>query len=327
MPKYDSEAKKIIAQINREAKRRYASGGYTKAEKAKIKSAYQTGRVESNFTNSSRMTDHDSQGWRQERASLYKDPTNLRRSVRRYFDEADQMYRPGMRSYQVAADVQRPAAQYRSRYGQHQGESEALFRQLRGGSGGATGMTPAAEAPSPTGRAGALRELLKASVQNPGAETALTGKNIAQAILSEGAVEERKATPAQPIRASKVSVVKGGERIGTPHSGTHTLGNWQSDNAYDIGVPNGTAIRVPRDAVVEKVKGSYAGGSSRFDGYQVTLRLKDGNRIFLTHLSKASVRVGQRLRAGAVVGRSGSANGVPHLHYGVQRGGPGKYWK
>lgn len=211
MPKYDSEAKKIIAQINREAKRRYASGGYTKAEKAKIKSAYQTGRVESNFTNSSRMTDHDSQGWRQERASLYKDPTNLRRSVRRYFDEADQMYRPGMRSYQVAADVQRPAAQYRHRYGLHQKEAESLFKQLRGGSGGATGMTPAAEAPSPTGRAGALRELLKASVQNPGAETALTGKNIAQAFIAE-ATGETGATSEAPAKEPEPKLKKSGRQ-------------------------------------------------------------------------------------------------------------------
>lgn len=135
------------------------------------------------------------------------------------------------------------------------------------------------------------------------------------------------------IRQTAGSVAPGGGRvpvaagkiIGTPYTGTHTLGNWQSDNAVDVSMPNGTKLRAPRNAVVEKVSGSYQGGASRFDGYQVTLRLPDGNRLFYTHLSRASVKPGQRLRAGQAVGRSGSANGVPHLHLGAERGNPKKF--
>ena len=47
--------------------------------------------------------------------------------------------------------------------------------------------------------------------------------------------------------------------IGTPHSGTHTLGNWESDNAVDIAMPVGTAIRAPADGVI----GSQIGSSVR----------------------------------------------------------------
>lgn len=119
----------------------------------------------------------------------------------------------------------------------------------------------------------------------------------------------------------------GGKVIGTPHSGTHTLGNWQSDNAIDIAMPTGSIIDVPEDAVVEKVGGSYKGGKSRFDGYQVTVRLKDGNRLFYTHLSRANVKPGQRLRAGKVIGRSGAANGVEHLHLGAEHGNPKRYYR
>lgn len=118
-----------------------------------------------------------------------------------------------------------------------------------------------------------------------------------------------------------------GRLIGTPHAGTHTLGNWQSDNAVDIGVPNGTPIRAVGNGVVEKVAGSYQGGASRFDGFQVTVRLANGNRVFYTHLSRAGVRPGQRIRAGQQIGLSGSANGVPHLHIGVERGDPRRLFR
>ena len=120
-------------------------------------------------------------------------------------------------------------------------------------------------------------------------------------------------------------LAKRGQMIGTPHSGTHTLGNWQSDNAVDVGTPNGTPVLAPGHGVVEKVRGGYAGGSSRFDGFQVTVRLADGQRIFYTHLSKVAVKPGQRVRANQTIGRSGSANGVPHLHMGVERGDPRRY--
>ena len=134
-------------------------------------------------------------------------------------------------------------------------------------------------------------------------------------------------TPAAPRETSASGgypLSKRGSLIGTPFAGTHNLGNWQSDNAVDIGVPTGTIVAAVRDGVVEKVRGSYAGGSSRFDGFQVTVRLADGNRVFYTHLSKAGVKAGQRVRAGQSLGRSGAANGVQHLHMGVERGDPRK---
>ena len=125
-------------------------------------------------------------------------------------------------------------------------------------------------------------------------------------------------------RASPQRSSSPGKIIGVPHSGTHTLGNWQSDNAVDISMPTGTVLQSMGDGVVEKVSGGYSGGASRFDGYQVTVRFKDGNRAFYTHLSKAGVKPGQQVRAGQALGRSGAANGVPHLHLGVEKGDPRK---
>lgn len=124
------------------------------------------------------------------------------------------------------------------------------------------------------------------------------------------------------IRGHAYPLAEQGKIIGVPYQGTHTLGNWQSDNAVDISVPNGTPVISVGNGVVEKVAGGYSGGASRFDGYQVTVRLANGNRVFYTHLSRAGVKAGQRLRNGQQIGRSGSANGVAHLHMGIEHGDP-----
>jgi hypothetical protein len=93
--------------------------------------------------------DADSENWRQERRSVYGrqwaqtgGPNNTRASVRRVLGELAQHDR-GQPIGQLAADVQRPAAQYRDRYGKALPQARAILRGTptgRGGAGrGATG--------------------------------------------------------------------------------------------------------------------------------------------------------------------------------------------
>lgn len=118
-----------------------------------------------------------------------------------------------------------------------------------------------------------------------------------------------------------------GKLIGAPHQGTHTLGNWQSDNAIDISVPVGTPLLAPQNAVVVKVK-RRPQSAGRFAGDQVTLRGANGEMYFYAHgTTNGSVKPGTRLRAGQQFGRSGSANGVAHLHIGVSKGDPRKQFR
>jgi murein DD-endopeptidase MepM/ murein hydrolase activator NlpD len=109
-----------------------------------------------------------------------------------------------------------------------------------------------------------------------------------------------------------------GPIIGTPYHGTHTRGNWQSDNALDIRIPNGTPVIALDDGVIVKTFKSPSGVTA---GWQVTLRGSD-NAWFYGHLTTVSVRAGERVRKGQTIGTSGSANGVPHLHIGQQVGRP-----
>jgi murein DD-endopeptidase MepM/ murein hydrolase activator NlpD len=109
-----------------------------------------------------------------------------------------------------------------------------------------------------------------------------------------------------------------GPIIGTPFHGTHTRGNWQSDNALDIRIPNGTPVIALDDGVIVKTFNSPSGVTA---GWQVTLR-GSGNAWFYGHLTTVRVRAGERVRKGQTIGTSGSANGVPHLHIGQQVGRP-----
>jgi murein DD-endopeptidase MepM/ murein hydrolase activator NlpD len=117
-----------------------------------------------------------------------------------------------------------------------------------------------------------------------------------------------------------------GRVIGLPYQGTHTLGNWQSDNAIDIAVPVGTPLVAVADGVICHscgFGGSIGSGLGRFDGLRLTLNTR-ANQVFYKHIKRFApgIRPGAHVRRGQVIGYSWSANGVPHLHIGVRSGDP-----
>lgn len=127
-------------------------GQQRKVPRRWLEAAYATGIVESGLQNLDHG-DADSKGWRQERASIYKDPTNLEASVNRFYDELKQFDR-GQSVGELAADVQRPAAQYRGRYGEVLGKARSLAMGSSNGGAGATSIQPSqagVKATTPTG--------------------------------------------------------------------------------------------------------------------------------------------------------------------------------
>jgi len=106
--------------------------------------------------------------------------------------------------------------------------------------------------------------------------------------------------------------------IGTPYQGTHTLGNWQSDNAVDLAMPVGTPLYAAADGVIGPGVGSLGRGG-QFAGLRFTLVGKQVS-FWYGHLSKLAVKAGQKVKKGQLVGYSGSANGVAHLHFAVYTG-------
>lgn len=136
MAKLDSEQRRIVRLIRREGQ----NIADPKLRRVYERAAVQTGLVESGLRNLN-YGDADSKGWRQERQSLYRNPTNLRASIRRFREEFEQKYDPGEKSYEVAAQVQRPAEQYRGRYHDVAGQAAQILRSSVGGGPG--GSVPA----------------------------------------------------------------------------------------------------------------------------------------------------------------------------------------
>lgn len=323
----------IIKEILRQGKGR---------NKRHVKAALEAGRVESNFSNPS-GGDADSAGWRQERRSLYKDPTNVKASVRRFYREAAKLDK-GQKSWKLAADVQRPAAQYRGRYKGASREAENLVRGIRtGGKSVSTGVqvSTSNKKHSTFDRKGYERAqrgqtLAKLFSDNKGGSVLTRTGVLSSAPVDKADFRGSASKTTRTVGGSQGGGSKAGRRagkrpgkrvlsgkiIGTPGVGTHTVGNWQSDNAVDLAEKEGTPVRATTDGVVVKVGGN-AKDKGRFGGIAVTIKGPHGG-TFYTHLRSSRVRPGQRVRRGDILGGSGSANGVAHLHYGQERGDPRK---
>ncbi|HKB41316.1 MAG TPA: M23 family metallopeptidase [Gemmataceae bacterium] len=105
------------------------------------------------------------------------------------------------------------------------------------------------------------------------------------------------------------------------------LGNWQSDNALDIAAPVGTPVYAPEAGVLGNTgyitnpqdTGILAGQRINLQG--------SNNAFFFQHLSKLAkgIASGAHVTKGQLLGYTGRANNVDHLHFAVQRGKPG-WW-
>ena len=110
---------------------------------------------------------------------------------------------------------------------------------------------------------------------------------------------------------------------GPSDHGNRALGDWQSDLAWDLGGPTGTAIRNPLPGRVVKVSGS-PGGRPQFAGYGVTVDYGGGRQAFFKHLGTLGpgIRAGARIPRGALLGGlDGRTAGGPHLHLGATNQG------
>jgi murein DD-endopeptidase MepM/ murein hydrolase activator NlpD len=318
-----SEQRAVLHAIHEEAARRNARGKRTTP--MQVKAAVEIGKVENNLTNR-KGGDADSSGWRQERASLYKDPDNLRASINRAYDEMDAVRGKYTTAGDLAAAIQRPAAQYRGRYQQQSAFADQLL-----GFGGAKGARRGTQARTTTttpgvdnsaARAAAIAAFLGDKQADP-LSFAMQVRGLRDTpgtTTTTGAPESRRESRGTPGGSGRNPTARRGKLIGGPNQGTHTLGNWQSDNAVDIGVPVGTPMVALQDGVVVKVK-HHPQGSGRFAGDQITVKGANGNEYFYAH-GKASVKPGQRIRKGQSLGSTGSANGVAHLHFGQMKGDP-----
>ncbi len=115
--------------------------------------------------------------------------------------------------------------------------------------------------------------------------------------------------------------------IGYPGQGTHSWteppNNWESDNAVDISIPVGTPIIAWAAGVIGDSFGPLDSSNPRFAGLRLHL-VTAANELYYAHLSAFApgLSPGDHVKAGQVLGKSGSANGAAHLHLGFRAGDP-----
>ncbi len=105
-----------------------------------------------------------------------------------------------------------------------------------------------------------------------------------------------------PFNPSRRHPVTGAVR---PHNGT------------DFGMPVGTPIIAPSDGVVTTAS------FTRSTGYYVVIRHRGAYSTVYMHLSKINVKVGQNVKSGSIIARSGNTglSTGPHLHYELRING------
>lgn len=105
---------------------------------------------------------------------------------------------------------------------------------------------------------------------------------------------------------------------GCPYQGTHNLGNWESDNAVDLNVEYGSAVHAVWSGRIGSQWGPLSTSDPQLLGQRIHVQRSDGLDSYYAHLSRLVAKPGEWVNEGDVIGYSGSANGVQHLHYAVE---------
>ena len=124
----------------------------------------------------------------------------------------------------------------------------------------------------------------------------------------------------KPLGATGYTMIQGPNDPGGTHGAAFNLAggsyNWQSIWAVDLGVPVGTPVYATFTGTIITV---HSGGTGRFAGIGVGLDSGRGMAAYYAHLSTVRVHPGQTVTAGQVIGATGEANGVAHLHFALGR--------
>ena len=153
----------------------------------------------------------------------------------------------------------------------------------------------------------------------------LLPKTAPGAMLLPSAYQKRKKERAENL--SHYPLGRVGTLIGFPGQGTHSWtnppNNWESDNACDIAIPVGTPVLACFTGEIGTAFGPLDSSNPRFAGLRLHL-VGEKDEAYYAHLSKfrSGLAPGDTVEAGDLLGYSGSANGVAHLHWALKVGYP-----
>ncbi|MFB7931183.1 MULTISPECIES: M23 family metallopeptidase [Streptomyces] len=181
------------------------------------------------------------------------------------------------------------------------------------------GVASAADTTSASGAASAVQAQAAAQAKHAKAES-VKAEKAAKAAAAKKAAEKKAAAKKAAAKKAKPSWVDPVKKYKLSASFAQNGGMWQSTHSgQDFAVPTGTQVVAAHGGTVVKAGGNGAGDGPAY-GNAVVIKHGNGTYSQYAHLSKVTVNVGQIVKTGQEIAKSGSTGNSsgPHLHFEIR---------
>ncbi|MFI2721854.1 M23 family metallopeptidase [Streptomyces collinus] len=181
------------------------------------------------------------------------------------------------------------------------------------------GVASAADTTAASGAASAVQAQAAAQAKVAKAE-AVKAEKAAKAAAAKKAAEKKAAAAKAAAKKAAPSWVDPVKKYKLSASFAQNGGMWQSTHSgQDFAVPSGTQVVATHGGTVVKAGGNGAGDGPAY-GNAVVIKHGNGTYSQYAHLSKVTVHVGQIVKTGQEIAKSGNTGNSsgPHVHFEIR---------
>ncbi|MEU3889640.1 M23 family metallopeptidase [Streptomyces sp. NPDC029041] len=181
------------------------------------------------------------------------------------------------------------------------------------------GVASAADTTAASGAASAVQAQAAAQAKVAKAE-AVKAEKAAKAAAAKKTAEKKAAAKKAAAKKAKPSWVDPVKKYTLSASFAQNGGMWaHKHSGQDFAVPSGTQVVATHGGTVVKAGGNGAGDGPAY-GNAVVIKHGNGTYSQYAHLSKVEVRVGQIVKTGQEIAKSGNTGNSsgPHLHFEIR---------
>ncbi|NEE20712.1 M23 family metallopeptidase [Streptomyces sp. SID7499] len=181
------------------------------------------------------------------------------------------------------------------------------------------GVASAADTTAASGAASAVQAQAAAQAKIAKAE-AVKAEKAAKAAAAKKAAEKKAAAKKAAAKKAKPSWVDPVKKYSLSASFAQNGGMWaHKHSGQDFAVPSGTQVVAAHGGTVVKAGGNGAGDGPAY-GNAVVIKHGNGTYSQYAHLSKVTVHIGQIVKTGQEIAKSGNTGNSsgPHLHFEIR---------